>query len=176
MAMIGRRAETMRPNTVTLSAPSARRSVARASGSPDAALSMTTDPPAVGAMALLDWKAGAAAPCPLVCSKCAWYSACKARRSAPNLAMAAFDGEAPIPRVSAPRSWIAGGPALWAEMGGAVEPRTHVTAPSAKCRDCRKRFSYAYSSRISWFVSTLPKEIEQRKNNGQVSSDWYWCS
>ena len=31
--------------------------------------------------------------------------------------------------------------ALWAEMGGAVEPRPHATAPSARCRKGRKRVS-----------------------------------
>ena len=51
-------------------------------------------------------------------------------RSAPTLAMAAFEGEVPIPKLSTPRSSIAGGPAPWAEMGGAVEPRTHATAPA----------------------------------------------
>jgi hypothetical protein len=62
---------------------------------------MTTDPPATGAIALLDLKAGAAAPCPHVSLRCAWYSAYRARRSWPTLAVAAFDGEVPIPSVSA---------------------------------------------------------------------------
>jgi hypothetical protein len=65
---------------------------------PDAAVSITTDPPAMGAIVLLDWKAEAAAPCPLVCCNCAWYSACKARRSAPPLAMVGFEGEVPRDR------------------------------------------------------------------------------
>ena len=93
----------------------------------------------MGAMLLRDWKAGAASPRQLVCFRYAWYSACKARRSALTLAMAAFEGEAPIPRLATPRSWIAGGPAPWAEMGGPVKPRIQVTAPSARRREGRKR-------------------------------------
>ena len=88
----------------------------------------------MGANALLDWKARAGVACPFVCCKCAWYSVCKIRRSAPTLAMAAFEGEVPIRGFSTARSWIAGGPAPWAKAGGAAEPRTHVTAPSAKRR------------------------------------------
>jgi hypothetical protein len=159
MALIGTGAETMRPNTVTLAAPSARRAAARASGSPDATVSMTTDPPAMGAIVLLDWKAGAVAPCPLVCCKCASYSACKASRSGPTLAMAAFEGEVPIPRFSTPRSWVAGDLAAWAERGGAVEPRPHAAAPSARCRKGRKRVSlrvFIMNLRFERFCLTYP--------------------
>ena len=118
---------------------------------------------------MLDRKAGAAALCPLVCIRCAWYCACRAWRSAPTLAVAAFESEVRIPTFSTPRSWIAGAPPPWAEVGGAVEPRTQVTAPSARRRDGRKRVSLRVfilnvlqSFKLVWFVSTLFREIGVR--------------
>jgi hypothetical protein len=83
-----------------------------------------------GAIASLDLKAGAGAPCPLVSFRCAWYSAYRARRSWPTLAVVVFEGEVPIPRVSAPRSSITRFPVPWARSGGAVGPST--TAASAR--------------------------------------------
>jgi hypothetical protein len=76
--------------------------------------------------------------------------------SSPPRAMAAFEREVPIPRFSAPRSWIAGGRAPWAEMGGAVKPRTRATAPSARRREGRKRVALKvlimHPSRYAQFV------------------------
>jgi hypothetical protein len=123
MAGIGTRADTMRPNTVTLFAPSARRSAARACGSRRCGIDDHRSP-GDGRDRIGRPEGRSGRPLPARLLQVRWYSAYKARRSDPTLAMAAFEGEVPVPRFSIPRSWITGGPVPWAQMGWAVEPKT----------------------------------------------------